>query len=62
MPSGHLHVCRPNAQRSEKNGGEGMYEMFHIVNCGFVINCGIVLGKKERRKRTEVSRGGRQEH
>ena len=45
-----------------KNECEGMYEMFHILNCGFEINCGIVLGKKERRERTEVSRGGIQEH
>lgn len=26
------------------------------------VNCGVVLGKKERRERTEVSRGGIQEH
>ena len=45
-----------------KNGCEGMYEMFHILNCGFEINRGIVLGKKERRERTEVSRGEIQEH
>ena len=35
-----------------KNGCEGLYEMFHILNCGFEINRGIVLGKKERREKT----------
>ena len=51
-----------SSEEPVKNGCRGMYEMFHILNCGFEINCGIVLGKKELRERTGVSSGGRQEH